>query len=67
MKTKTEVALELLISPQVTLDNTGSFENLKLSVFFFVISFVYMQITDRFWNHYDNSLQFLDKLNGSIK
>ena len=67
MKTKTEVALELLISPQVTLDNTGSFENLKLSVFFFVISFVHMQITDRFWNHYDNSLQFQDKLSGSIK
>ena len=27
-------------------------------------NFVYMQITDRFWNHYDNSLQFLDKLMG---
>ena len=48
----------------MVLYNTWSFENIKFSMFFLVISFVYMQITDRFWNHYDNSLQFLDKLMG---
>ena len=47
----------------MVLDNNGSFENLKLIKFcLHIISFVWMQITDRFWNQFENSLQFLDSL-----
>ena len=65
MKTKAEVALDYPADVcRWFFITQGVFENLKFSMFFLVISFVYMQITDRFWNHYDNSLQFLDKLMG---
>ena len=47
--------------------NTGSFENLKLSMFFPDISFRLDAITDRFWNQFGNSLQFSRQLKGSIK
>ena len=44
--------------------NTGSFENLKLSMFFPDISFRLDAITDRFWNQFGNSLQFQYNLKG---
>ena len=46
--------------------NTGSFENLKLSMFFPDISFRLDAITDRFWNQFGNSLQFQDNLKGQL-
>ena len=72
MKTKTEVSLKLLISPQMFSGDltwynlTGNFMSLSLSMFFLVIAFGLDAVIDRFLNWFNIYFQFLDKLVGQL-
>ena len=57
IKTKTEVAIELLISLQTFAGGSWEYREfweLKVKYVFPYISFFQMQITDRFWNQFDS-------------